>query len=78
MGVGRGGIILWLPLHDASARSVIPTPSRPAGQPSVPANLPPPPLRSYVANETLGTKQAKLRMLEKRGWVVLPLRWTDK
>ncbi|PSC76100.1 E3 ubiquitin-ligase ARI4 [Micractinium conductrix] len=34
-------------------------------------------LSGYMANETPGTKAAKLRMLQQRGWVVLPLRWTD-
>jgi hypothetical protein len=35
-------------------------------------------LCSYVANDTLGVKQAKLRLLQQRGWVVLPLRWVEK
>ncbi|KAL4425499.1 hypothetical protein ABPG75_009515 [Micractinium tetrahymenae] len=32
-------------------------------------------LSGYVANETPGTQQAKLRMLAERGWVVLQLAW---
>ncbi|KAL4419413.1 hypothetical protein ABPG77_003387 [Micractinium sp. CCAP 211/92] len=32
-------------------------------------------LSGYVANETPGTQQAKLRMLAERGWVVLQLSW---
>lgn len=32
-------------------------------------------LSSFVANETPGTKAAKLRLLQSRGWVVLPLSW---
>jgi len=36
------------------------------------------PACSYIANETPGTKQAKLRMLQQRGWAVLPLTWIDK
>lgn len=32
-------------------------------------------LSGYVANETPGTQQAKLRMLAARGWVVLELAW---
>lgn len=31
----------------------------------------------YIANETPGTKQAKLRLLQQRGWVVLPLNWAE-
>lgn len=34
-------------------------------------------LSGYVADETRGTKHAKLRMLQQRGWVVLPLTWPD-
>ena len=32
----------------------------------------------YLANESPGTKLAKLRLLQQRGWVVLPLQWVDK
>jgi hypothetical protein len=36
-----------------------------------------PPCR-YIANDTPGTKRAKLRLLQQRGWVVLPLKWVEK
>ena len=32
----------------------------------------------YIANDTPGTKGAKLRLLQQRGWVVLPLKWVEK
>lgn len=32
-------------------------------------------LSGFVQNETPGTKAAKLRLLQSRGWVVLPLNW---
>lgn len=34
-------------------------------------------LTGYIANETLGTKRAKLRLLQEHGWVVLPLTWSS-
>eukprot|EP00887_Chlorella_sp_A99_P000711 scaffold5.g711.t1 len=34
-------------------------------------------LSGYAANETPGTKRAKLRLLEQLGWKVLPLRWIE-
>jgi hypothetical protein len=35
-------------------------------------------LAGYAANETLGTKRAKQRVLQQHGWVVLPLAWSDR
>lgn len=35
-------------------------------------------LGGFVANETPGSKAAKLRLLQQRGWVVLPLTWIPK
>jgi hypothetical protein len=40
--------------------------------------LHPHPLRPQLANESPGTKLAKLHLLQQRGWVVLPLQWVDK
>ncbi len=33
---------------------------------------------SYVANETPGTKQAKLQLLEQLGWKCYSVTWADR
>lgn len=36
------------------------------------------PPRRYVSNDTPGAKSAKLRLLQKLGWTVLPIAWVER